>query len=83
MEKKIAEKLERADAHPYGARPFVRKNYIEKFQMLTKNIITEKESKRFLSTVQRLKIIKKGQLKNLNIEIDRNKLKKNNKEGIF
>ncbi len=81
--RKIKESLERADAHPYGARPFERKNYIEKFKTLTKNIISEKESKKFLKTVQNLKKIKKGQLINLNIEINKNKLKKNNKEGIF
>ena len=28
--KKIIEQLDRADAHPYGARPFKRKNYIQK-----------------------------------------------------
>ena len=47
--KKYTEQLERADAHPYGARPFVRKNYIDKFITLTKKIISEKESKRFLN----------------------------------
>ena len=29
--KKIIEQLDRADAHPYGARPFKRQNYINKF----------------------------------------------------
>ena len=37
--KKYIEELERADAHPYGARPFKRKNYINKFKVLTNNIL--------------------------------------------
>ena len=32
--KKIIEQLDRADAHPYGARPFKRQNYIQKFLTL-------------------------------------------------
>ena len=81
--KKISEQLERADAHPYGARPFQRKDYIKKFKTLTDNIISRKESLRFIKTVQNLKKIKKGQLTKLNIEVSKKYLKKNNKIGIF
>ena len=81
--KKISEQLERADAHPYGSRPFQRKDYIKKFKTLTDNIISSKESLRFIKTVQNLKKIKKGQLIKLNIEVSKKYLKKNNKIGIF
>ena len=81
--KKISEQLERADAHPYGSRPFKRKDYIKKFKSLTDNIISRKESLRFIKTVQNLKNIKKGQLTKLNIEVSKKYLKKNNKIGIF
>jgi len=81
--KKISEKLEKADAHPYGARPFQRKDYINKFKTLTDNIISRKESLRFIKTVQNLKKLKKGQLTKLNIEVSKKYLKKNNKIGIF
>mgnify|MGYP001227377055 CR=1 FL=1 len=81
--KKITESLERADAHPYGLRPFNRKNYINKFLILTKNLISKKESKKFLNNVQKLKKLKAGQLYKLNIEIKKSNLKKNNKKGIF
>ena len=81
--KKIKETLEKADAHPFGARPFKRKNYINKFSILTKNIIAKKESKRFLKNVQKLKMIKTGQLYELNIVINKSKLKRSNKKGIF
>ena len=81
--KKVTEQLDKADAHPYGSRPFVRKNYIEKFLTLTKNILSKKESDRFLKTVQNLTKLKSGQLNKLNIEIKGSNLKKNNKKGIF
>ena len=81
--KKIKEELDKADAHPYGERPFKRKNYINKFLILTKNIISKKESHRFLKDVQRLKKIKPGQLHKLNIEIKKSSLKRNTKKGIF
>ena len=81
--KRITEELERADAHPYGARPFNRKNYINKFLTLTDGILDKKESDRFLKTVQNLKNLKSGQLYKLNIEVRKNRLKQNNKKGIF
>ena len=81
--RKIIESLNRADSHPYGARPFKRDNYINKFLILTKNIISKKESDRFLITVQKLMKLKVGQLDKLNIEIKKTKLKRNYKKGIF
>ena len=81
--KKIAEQLDRADAHPYGARPFKRQNYIQKFLTLTDGILDKKESSRFLKIVQNLKNIKSGQLNKLNIQVKRSQIKKNTKKGIF
>ena len=72
-----------ADAHPYGLRPFKRKNYINKFLTLTENILDKKESDRFLKVVQNLKKLKPGQLDKLNIEVNKSKLKRNFKKGIF
>ena len=81
--KKIIEQLDRADAHPYGARPFKRQNYIQKFLTLTDGIIDKKEGLRFLKTVQNLKKLKSGQLNRLNIQVKRSQIKKNLKKGIF
>ena len=80
---KISEQLDRADAHPFGARPFKRENYINKFVTLTDGILNKKESERFLKAVQNLKNLKAGQLDRLNIEVKNSKLKRNNKKGIF
>jgi 2-methylcitrate dehydratase len=81
--KKIIEQLDRADAHPYGTRPFKRQNYINKFLTLTDGILDKKESDRFLKTVQNLKKLRSGQLDKLNLEIKKNNLRRNLKKGIF
>ena len=81
--KKIIEQLDRADAHPYGSRPFKRQNYIQKFLTLTNNFLDKKESSRFLKTVQNLKKLKSGELDKLNIQVKKSKIKKNFKKGIF
>ena len=80
---KIIEQQDKADAHPYGSRPFKRQNYIKKFLTLTEDILDKKESNRFLKTVQNLKKLKAGQLDKLNIEVKRNRIKRNLKKGIF
>ncbi len=81
--KRLSEELDKADAHPYGARPFKRENYINKFLTLTEDIISKNESNRFLKTVQNLRKLKSGQLNKLNIEIKKSKLMRNFKKAIF
>ena len=81
--KKSNWRTDRADAHPYGARPFKRENYINKFLTLTEGIIDSKESDRFLRIVQNLRNLKSGQLDKLNIEVRKSKIKNNTKKGIF
>tara|TARA_X000001036_G_scaffold435535_1_gene476933 strand:- start:164 stop:1669 length:1506 start_codon:yes stop_codon:yes gene_type:complete len=58
-----------ADAHPNGLRPFRRNNYVEKFNMLTDGIISNKEAKRFLQLVQNLKNLKSKDINALNVEV--------------
>jgi 2-methylcitrate dehydratase len=81
--KKIVEQLDKADAHPYGARPFKRQNYIQKFLTLTKDILDKKESLRFLKIVQNLQKLKSGELNKLNIQVKSSQIKRNIKKGIF
>ena len=75
--------LNKTRIFPYGARPFKRNDYINKFLTLTDSILNKKESDRFLKTVQKLKNLKSGQLDKLNIEIKKKDLKRNLKKGIF
>jgi len=80
----ISNEIGVADAHPNGSRPFKREQYIEKFRNLTDQIITKKESERFLKVVQNLKHLKSSDLRLLNIEaIPKIKSKKKGKKGIF
>jgi len=80
----ISDEINVADAHPSGARPFERDQYIEKFKILTDKFITKKEEKKFLNSVQNLKKLKPRDLHKLNIEmIPKKKLKKPKKSSIF
>ena len=79
----ISEEIKVADAHPAGKKPFTRKEYINKFKILTDGIITKKESDRFLKAVQDLKKLKSGELPKLNIEVKRKQRKKRSKLVIF
>ena len=51
---RIEDELAVANAHPLGARPFGRADYIRKFQTLTDGIISTRESNRFLEAAQDL-----------------------------
>ena len=66
---KIKSKLGVADAHPNGNKPFKREDYINKFKILTENIIDHKECERFLNDVQSLRELGKSELYKLNIEV--------------
>lgn len=50
----IEDEIAVADAHPLGARPFARADYIRKFRILAEPVLEEAEIERFLSLVQRL-----------------------------
>ena len=62
--------------------PFQRKDSVNKFITLTKDILDKKESDRFLKIVQNLKNLKSGQLYKLNVEVKKSRLKRNLKIGI-
>ena len=75
---KITEEISVADAHPNGKNPFKRKDYINKFETLTRYIIDKEESNRFLNDVQNLRNMKQSELHKLNI-----KVKSDQKNSIF
>jgi 2-methylcitrate dehydratase len=50
----LVDEIAVADAHPLGARPFARENYIDKFRLLAEPVLEQAEIERFLSLVQRL-----------------------------
>jgi 2-methylcitrate dehydratase len=50
----ITDELAVADAHPAGARPFTREQYLAKFRALADGVITSGLQERFLAAVTRL-----------------------------
>ena len=66
----IVDELALADAHPQGARPFAREQYIEKFTTLADGVVSASEQQRFLDTVQRLGELSGDELLGLNITLD-------------
>jgi len=50
----IVDEIAVADAHPLGARPFGREQYLHKFRMLATDVLEADEIERFLSLAQRL-----------------------------
>ena len=81
----ITDELAIADAHPLGARPFARENYINKFTVLSDGVIEQHEQDRFLSVAQGLADLKAGSLGALNPLVDAVVLDKapTTPEGIF
>ncbi len=63
----IIDEIAVADAHPLGARPFVRADYIAKLRGLAQGIIDDRELDRFLSAVELLPDLPAGSLGQLNI----------------
>ena len=66
----ITDELALADAHPLGARPFKRKQYIAKFTELAEGVIEDAEQQRFLSAVEGLSELTAGSLGALNPIVD-------------
>lgn len=63
----IEDEIAVADAHPLGARPFGREQYIQKFRALASEAVAPEEIERFLAAVQRLPELGAGELDQLNI----------------
>ncbi|MDE1152788.1 MAG: MmgE/PrpD family protein [Micavibrio sp.] len=79
---KIIDELGVANAHPFGAKPFGRADYIRKFMTLTDGVVEPKEQQRFLDLVQRLPNLSADELMGLNVEIAEKNLAVG-KKGLF
>jgi 2-methylcitrate dehydratase len=64
---RIVDELAVADAHPLGAKPFGRAEYINKFRVLAADVLEEGEIVRFLSVVERLSSLTAEELGELTI----------------
>ncbi|MEZ4815606.1 MAG: MmgE/PrpD family protein [Bdellovibrionota bacterium] len=82
---KIVDELARANAHPAGAKPFTRPNYIHKFKTLTDAIVDAKEQERFLALIEKLPKLGWEDICQLNVVAPLNKLENSSRDtrGIF
>ena len=67
---RLVDEIAVADAHPLGARPFARADYINKFRTLADGILPEAEIERFLGVAQRLPELAAAELGGLNLVTD-------------
>ena len=63
----IVDEIAVADAHPLGARPFARENYIGKFRSLAAGVLEDSEIERFLDVAQRLPKLTAAELGGLTV----------------
>ncbi len=64
---KIVDEIAVPDAHPLGARPFTRAQYVEKFNRLARGVIDDSEIERFLDCATRLGHLAPSELEGLNV----------------
>lgn len=66
---RLVDEIAVANAHPNGGRPFMRADYIRKFETMTDGIVTRRESNRFLEAAQNLAQLPAGALHQLNVVV--------------
>jgi 2-methylcitrate dehydratase len=79
----IEDELAIADAHPLGARPFTRPDYVNKFRTLAEGVVEKAEQDRFIATVERLLELKPEELSGLTFTVAQDKLGPAAAAGIF
>jgi 2-methylcitrate dehydratase len=78
----VVDEMAVANAHPLGAKPFSRPDYIRKFQVLSEGTISTREANRFLEAAQELPRLPAGELHRLNVALPTGTLVVG-KPGIF
>ncbi len=78
----ITDEMAVANAHPLGAKPWGRADYIGKFNAMTEGVIAPKESARFLEAAQDVASLPAGELYRLNVAMPAGALTEA-KPGIF
>ncbi|CAN7702533.1 MmgE/PrpD family protein [Mesorhizobium sp. LjRoot246] len=81
--KVVEDEIALADAHPFGARPFTRPDYVNKFRTLSDGIVEAREQDRFITTVEHLLDLKPAELAGLTFTVDAGKLGAATGTGIF
>jgi 2-methylcitrate dehydratase len=79
----IQDEIAVADAHPLGARPFARAEYVEKFRVLADGIVASAEQDRFLELTERVERLSPAEVGRLGVEVDPARLGERPSGGIF
>ncbi|MEU5872121.1 MmgE/PrpD family protein [Glycomyces sp. NPDC047369] len=79
----VEDELAVADAHPAGARPFGREQYIAKFRKLTEGVIEDAEQDRFLDLACRLDALDANGVRALNLAAPPGALTEPTAKGLF
>jgi len=79
----ITDEIAVADAHPQGARPFGREQYVQKFRELAAGIVEDDEQERFLDLTARIERLGPHEVAALNVEVGREHLGAPVPTGIF
>mgnify|MGYP006341706125 FL=1 len=64
----IVDEIAVADAHPLGARPFARADYIRKFRLLAEPVLEQAEIERFIELAERLPELTAAEVAQLSIQ---------------
>ncbi|WP_173922476.1 MmgE/PrpD family protein [Agromyces sp. Marseille-P2726] len=67
----LVDEIAVADAHPLGARPFAREDYVRKFRILAEPVLSPEEIERFLGLAQRLPELTADEVRELSIVAQR------------
>lgn len=81
----VSDSIEVADAHPRGARPFKRADYLRKFDTLVEGRVLDGERDRFVALVENLANLDAGGLRGVNIEARSELFERDKKlpQGLF
>jgi 2-methylcitrate dehydratase len=79
----ITDEIAVADAHPAGARPFKRQQYIDKLGVLAEGVVPAAEQRRFLDCVHRLPDLTASELIGLTLSVDEHLRRDSTTRGIF
>src|SRR5690606_29321849 len=66
---RIVDEIAVADAHPLGARPFTRPDYVRKFRTLAEGVLPAAEIERFLGLAERLPELSAAEVAQLNVVV--------------
>jgi len=79
----LEEEIAVANAHPRGARPFSREDYLAKFDSLTAGLVAKDEADRFLAAAAALTSALTRDLGEINVVLSEDKLRIPPERGIF